>query len=174
MNSTDIAVAIYDSHQKAERAVKTLQRGGFDMKKLSILGKDPHADMHVAGYYNTGDRIGYWGKLGSAWDGLWNLLFGSAFLVIPGIGPVMAGGPVVSWIVGAMEGAMDFVGITAVGAALYTIGIPKDSIVKYESALKSNQFLVIVHGTTGEVSQARDLLQQAGSTDATVHRAPHR
>jgi hypothetical protein len=46
MNTTDIAVAIYDSHEKAERAVKTLQRGGFDMKKLSIIGKDYHTEEH--------------------------------------------------------------------------------------------------------------------------------
>jgi len=49
--------------------VKELQRSGFDMKKMSIVGKDYHTDEHVVGYYNTGDRMKYWGKLGAFWVG---------------------------------------------------------------------------------------------------------
>ena len=47
-------VAIYPSHMAAERAVKELQQSGFDMKKLSIVGRDFHTDEHVVGYYNSG------------------------------------------------------------------------------------------------------------------------
>ncbi|MCL5099408.1 MAG: permease, partial [Candidatus Omnitrophica bacterium] len=47
-------VAIYKSHAEAEAAVKELQQSGFDMKKLSIVGRDHHTDEHVVGYYNTG------------------------------------------------------------------------------------------------------------------------
>ena len=58
-------VAIYKSHAEAEIAVKELQQSGFDMKKLSIVGRDYHTDEHVVGYYNTGDRMKHWGKLGA-------------------------------------------------------------------------------------------------------------
>ncbi|MGS0527163.1 general stress protein [Zobellia nedashkovskayae] len=55
-----VTVAICDSHQKAEKVVKELQQSGFDMKKLSIVGKDYHEEDKVIGFYNTGDRMKNW------------------------------------------------------------------------------------------------------------------
>ena len=45
----------------------------------------------------------YWGKLGAFWGGFWGMLFGSAFFWLPGIGTVLVAGPLVAWIVGALE-----------------------------------------------------------------------
>src|SRR5580698_3290283 len=104
MREQNAVVAIYDTHLGAEEAVKKIQRAGIDMRTLSIIGKDSHTDEHPVGYYNTGDRMKYWGKFGAFWGGFWGLLFGSAFFAIPGIGPVLAAGPVVAWIVGATTG----------------------------------------------------------------------
>jgi uncharacterized membrane protein len=95
-------VAVYDTHTGAEEAVKELQRAGIDMSNLSIIGRDTHADEHVVGYYNAGDRMKYWGKNGAFWGGFWGLLFGSAFFAIPGMGAVLVAGPAVAWIVGAL------------------------------------------------------------------------
>jgi hypothetical protein len=66
MLDTNSVAAIYQTHTQAEEAVKELQKSGFDMKKLSIVGKGYHTDEHVVGYYNTGNRMEYWGKLGAA------------------------------------------------------------------------------------------------------------
>jgi hypothetical protein len=99
-------IAVFNAHTDAEEAVKNLQKSGFDMRKLSIIGKDYHAEEHVVGYYNTGDRIGYWGKLGVFWGGFWGLLFGSAFLVVPGIGPIVVGGPVVGGSLAHLKGPL--------------------------------------------------------------------
>jgi uncharacterized membrane protein len=162
-------VSIFNTHTEAEEAIRELQRSGFDMKKLSIVGKDYHAEEHVVGYYNTGDRVKYWGKLGAFVGGLWGLLFGSAFLFVPGIGPLAIGGPLVSWIIGALEGAVIMGGLSAVGAALYSIGIPKDSIIKYETSLKSNKFLVVAHGSIEEVNKARGILDATSATETAVH-----
>jgi hypothetical protein len=98
-------LGIYNSHTEAEASIKELQRSGFDMKKLSIVGKDYHTEEHVIGYYNVGDRMKVWGKLGAFWGGFWGLLFGSAMFFIPGIGPLIVFGPLVGWIVGTPEGA---------------------------------------------------------------------
>src|SRR5580698_374550 len=78
MSISNSVVAIYDTHEQAEHAVKQLQEAGVDMKSLSIAGKDTHTDEHVVGYYNAGDRMKYWGKVGAFWGGFWGLLFGSA------------------------------------------------------------------------------------------------
>lgn len=79
------------------------------MKKLSIVGKDYHTEEHVVGYYNAGDRMKVWGKLGA----FWGLLFGSAFFVIPGIGPLIVFGPLGGWMVGALQGAAVVGGLSA-------------------------------------------------------------
>ena len=118
MSETNSVVAIYETHTQAEEAVKELQRSGFDMKKMSIVGKDYHTDEHVVGYYNTGDRMMYWGKMGAFWGGLWGMLFGAAFFAIPGIGPILVAGPLVAWIIGALEGAVVVGGLSALGAGL--------------------------------------------------------
>ena len=115
MSELNAVVAVYSTHVEAEEGVKELQHAGIDMRSLSIIGKDSHTDEHVVGYYNTGDRMKYWGKTGAFWGGFWGLLFGSAFFAIPGLGPVLAAGPVVVWIVGALEGAAVVGGLSAIG-----------------------------------------------------------
>ena len=163
------AVAIYNTHVEAEKAVEELQKSGFDMKKLSIVGKDYHTEEHVTGYYNAGDRMKYWGKLGAFWGGIWGLLFGSAFFFVPGIGPLVVGGPLVSWIVGALEGAAVVGGLSALGAGLCSVGIPKDSIVKYETAIKSDKFILLVHGTRDEVGRAKEIIDTSEATEVDTH-----
>jgi uncharacterized membrane protein len=169
MDEKNAVVATFSSHTEAEAAVKELQKSKFDMKQLSIVGKDYHTEEHVVGYYNTGDRMRYWGKLGAFWGGLWGFLLGSAFFWIPGIGPLVVAGPLVSWIVGALEGAAVYGGLSALGAALYSIGIPKDSVISYETALKSDKFLVIAHGTADEVQRAKSILEQTGPVALAAH-----
>ncbi len=171
MTKENAAVAIYNTHTQAEAAIKELQKSGIDMKKLSILGKDYHAEENVLGYYNAGDRMKFWGKLGAFWGGLWGLLFGSALFFIPGIGHIVALGPVGGMIVGALENAVIVGGLSALGAGLYSIGIPKDSVIKYETAVKADKFLVIVHGTKDEVTKAKDIINSTDPVDSEAHYA---
>ena len=171
MSEKNSVVAIFETHNQAEDAVRELQKDGFDMKKLSIVGKDYHTDEHVVGYYTTGDRMLYWGKLGAFWGGFWGLLFGSAFFWVPGIGPLVVAGPLVTWIVAALEGAVMTGGLSALGAGLYSIGIPKNSILKYETEVKNGKLLLVVHGTSEEVENAREILSQTQAT-ITFHGEP--
>jgi hypothetical protein len=62
MTNENAIVAVYNNHAEAEEAVDHLKRAGFDMTKLSIVGKDYHTEENVVGYYNAGDRMKYWGK----------------------------------------------------------------------------------------------------------------
>ena len=165
-NST---VGLFSSHLDAESAIKELEKSGYDMKQLSIVGKDYQTEENVVGYYNTGDRMATWGKYGLFWGWIWGLLFGSAFLIIPGLGAVMVGGPMVSWIIGALETAFVTGGLTAIGGALASIGIPKDSVIRYETALKAHKFMLIVHGTAQEVEKAKDILMENNAEEAIVH-----
>jgi uncharacterized membrane protein len=169
MSKKNAVVAIYNTHTKAEAAINELQKVGFDMKKLSIVGKDYHTEEHVAGYYTTGDRMRYWGKLGAFWGGLWGCLFGAGFFLIPGIGPIVAAGPLVSWIVGGLEGAVVVGGLSALGAGLYSIGIPQENIIKYETAVKSGKYLLIAHGTVDEIAKAKEIVDTSSPTESFIH-----
>jgi uncharacterized membrane protein len=169
MDDTNAVVAVFDTHPEADEAVKELQRSGFDMKKLSVVGKDYHTEENVVGYYNAGDRMKHWGKFGAFWGGLWGLLFGAAFFWVPGIGPVLIGGPLVAWIVAALEGAVVVGGLSAIGAGLFSLGIPKDSIVIYESAVKAGKYVVVAHGTSQDVAKAKDIMSTLKPSKLTDH-----
>ena len=169
MQKTDIAVAVYDSHEKAEAAVRELARAGFDMKSISIVGKDYHTEDQVVGYFNAGDRAKFFGKLGAFWGGLAGILLGSAFMFIPVVGHVVVLGPLASMLVSGLEGAVVGGGASALMGALTTIGIPKDSVVRYETAIKADQFLVSVHASQADVARIQQLLTQAGGTSVESH-----
>ena len=163
------AVGVFRTHQDAEGAIKELQKSGFDMKKLSVVGKDYQTEESVVGYYNTGNRMATWGRYGLFWGWIWGLLFGSAFFIIPGIGPIIVGGPLVAWIIGALDTAVVAGGLSALGGALASIGIPEDSVLRYETALKVDKFVLIVHGTAQEVERAKSVLMQHKAEEAAVH-----
>jgi hypothetical protein len=169
MTKNNSIVAIYKSHAEAETAVKELQQAGFDMKKLSIVGRDYHTDENVVGYYNTGDRMKHWGKMGAFWGGIWGLLFGSAFFLIPGVGPLVMAGPLVGWIVGALAGAVVVGGLSALGAGLYSLGIPKDSVLQYETAVKSGKYVLIAHGSDVETVHAREIISRTNPEALEAH-----
>ena len=169
MNKTDIAVAVYDSHGQAEDAVHKLAKAGFDMKTISIIGKDYHTEQHVVGYFNTGDRVKYSGKLGAFWGGMAGILFGSALMFVPVVGHVVVLGPIAAAIAGGLQGAVLGGGASALFGALSTLGVPKDSVLRYETAIKADKFLVIVHGGGDDILRAHEVLVAAGSDDVQAH-----
>jgi Heat induced stress protein YflT len=169
MSQTSAAVAVYATHDDAEAAIKSLQKSGFDMKKLSIVGKDFQTEEHAVGYYNTGDRVKFWGKKGAFWGGLAGILFSSAFLVIPIVGHIIVLGPLVTSIIGGLEGAAVAGSTSALFAALVGWGIPKDSVIQYENDVKAGKFLVLAQGTRDEVARAKDLLGASKPASVALH-----
>jgi len=162
-------VAVYPQHSDAENAINLLKKGNFNIKKLAIVGQGYHTEDQVIGYYTTGDRMKHWGKTGAFWGGLWGMLLGSAFFLIPGVGPVVVAGSAVAWIVGALEGAAVVGGLSALGAGLVSIGIPKDRALKYENSIKVGKYLLIAHGTAEEAEQARRILANTGAEEINVN-----
>jgi uncharacterized membrane protein len=162
-------VAIYDTHAEAEAAVKELEKAGLDMKRLSIVGKDFYSEEHALGFYTLGDRMKFLGGRGAIWGSLWGMLFGGAIFFIPAIGPIVAMGPLVGWIVGALEGAA--VGATAgvVAAALTGIGLPSESVVKYDINVKAGRFLVLAMGSAEMIEHAHAVLDKTGSRELDTH-----
>ena len=173
MPQLDAIVAVYAQHDSAESAVRKIAESGLDMKNFSIVGKGYHTEEQVIGFYNAGDRVRFWGSRGAYWGGLWGLLFGGMMLTIPVVGPVMVLGHlaavVFAAVSGAVEGAVVLGGLGALGAALFSIGVPHHSVLQYEQALKADGFLVVGHGPAGEMERARTLLQINGPLQIDLH-----
>ena len=79
-------------------------------------------------------------------------------------------GPVVGWLLGALGEAVLVGGLSALGAGLYSQGIPKNSVLKYDTAIKSGKFVLIAHGTTLDATRARDIIR-ATNPEAVEHHA---
>ncbi|WP_420994620.1 general stress protein [Cupriavidus sp. 30B13] len=166
METQNAVTALYDTHVLAEDAVRRLASAGVDMKAISIVGKDYHTEEHVVGYFNTGDRARFFGKLGAFWGGLAGILFGSALMFIPVFGHIVVLGPLAAMVASGVEGAVLGGGASALVGALTAIGVPKDSVLRYETALKADKFLVVVHGDAEAVSRARSVLGDGAASPA--------
>ncbi len=155
---TDKIVAVVDTHKQAEKAVRELVDGGFDINHLSIVGKGYQTEEHATGFYNLSDRVKSWGKAGALWGGIWGALLGSGMFWIPTFGALFVAGPLVTTIVGAIEGAAVTGGAGALGGALASIGVPKDSIIKYESDIKADKYLIVLDLDKSEIELAKSIL----------------
>lgn len=166
---TDSVVAVFPSHDGAESAVRALSAAGLDIKTLSVVGKGYHTEEQVMGFYNADDRITFWGTRGAFWGGLWGLFLGGVFITLPPVGPVIALGYFGAALIAAVESAIVAGGAGAIGAALYSIGIPRDSVISYEAAIKADGFLVMAHGTAQDVARAKDILGTGKPSRLDVH-----
>ena len=169
MENQNSVVAVFDDHVTAEAAVKKLSAAGLDIKNLSVIGKGYHTQEKVVGFYNAGDRIKFWGKRGAFWGGLWGLFVGGLFVTVPVVGQVVVLGYLATMAIGALETAAVVGGLSALSAALYGIGIPKDSVIKYETALKADGFMVVAHGTPDEMARAKAVLGTMSTTSLDMH-----
>ncbi len=169
MENTDTVIAVFAAHPAAEVAIKKLTTAGFEMKNLSVVGKGYHTDEKVIGFYNTGDRIKFWGTRGAFWGGFWGLFLGGLFITVPVVGQVVVLGYIASILIAGIENAFIVGGISALAAALYSIGVPKDSVIEYETALKTDNFLVMAHGPAAEIARAKTILGTVSPTNLDVH-----
>jgi len=173
MKNSDTIIAVFQDHTAAESAVKKLAEAGFEMKNLSVVGKGYHTEENVVGFYNVGDRIQFWGRRGAFWGGLWGLFFGGLFVTIPILGHVIVLGYLASAMIAAVEGAVVVGGLSSLSAALYSIGIPKNSVVQYETDVKADGFLVMAHGTAADIARAHSILNAGNPSRIDVHAARH-
>ena len=172
MTEMNSVVAVFPDHEGAEQAVRQLADAGIDIKQLSVVGKGYHTDEKVIGFYNMGDRVKFWGRRGAFWGGLWGWLFGGVFLAVPIVGHVVVLGYLAAAVISAIEGAAVVGGLSALGAALYSSGIPKDSVLAYETALSADEFLVVAHGSATDMDRAKTVLGTFGQarTEAYEHK----
>jgi hypothetical protein len=158
MNQDTSPAHIFATHALAEEAIQILSRSGFDMHKLSLIGKGYHSEEHPIGFYTMADKIKTWGGAGAFWGGIWGMLLAPAVFLVPGFGLLAMAGPMVSTLIGALEGAVVLGGVGAIGAALTHLGVRKDEVIKYETALKADQYVLLVHGDEQDRVKVKSVL----------------
>ena len=162
-------VGVFNTHESAEAAIRRLSEVSFPINQLSIIGKGYETEEQVVGFFNLGDRVKLWGKNGALWGGLWGLLSAGVFMTFPVIGPVVVLGHLAAMVFGALEGAVVIGGLGALAGALASIGVPNDSVLRYEQDLRAENFLVVVHGSQAEAQRAQGLLASAEASRVEVH-----
>ena len=158
-----ILVAVHRSHLEVKEALDELARSHLSLRQVSVVGADYHTQENVYGYYCTGRRFEAWGSFGAFWSGVWASLTGDGFFFIPGIGPLLMAGPVVGWMVETLETGVMVHGLSPLGAALVTNGVPADGMLRFEIALRHNEFLLIISGAMPAIGEARALVEATGA-----------
>lgn len=169
MTHSDSVVATFENHVDADHAIRKLGASGFAMRNLSVVGKGYHTEEQVIGFYTTTDRLKFWGSRGAMWGGLWGLFFGGLFMTVPVIGHVIVLGYLAAVALSAVEGAVVVGGLSAIGAAIVGIGMPRDSAINYEAAIRADGFLVMAHGTPNEMARAHAILGTSNPTRLDSH-----
>jgi hypothetical protein len=169
MLQSESVIAVFGEDLEIREAVKKLEIAGFPLETLSVVGRKYRAGETIVGFYNIGNRMKFWGKRGALWGALWGLFLGGVSLTIPGVGPIMVLGYLTTIVVSAVEGAIMMGGLSALGAALYSVGVPRDSIIQYEQAVKADGFLVIVHGALEELKRASAILAHGNPSRLDLH-----
>lgn len=158
MSNAEVPFYIFKTHTQADAAIKALGKAGLDVKKLSLVGRGVHSEEVPMGFYSIGDKIKSWGGRGAFWGGVWGLLLAPAVFFLPGLGLIMFAGPVVLALASAIEGAAIVGTASVLGAALSNLGMPKNAIMKYETAIRADHFVLSVHGSTEDNALAASVL----------------
>jgi hypothetical protein len=158
------AFGIYPSNTAAEAAVDKLVAAGFSNQDVSVLMADRQGAKDFAAEKNTtapeGATTG--AGVGGAVGGTLGLLAGIGALAIPGVGPLIAAGP----IMGALAGLGVGGAVGGLIGALVGLGIPEYEAKRYEGRIKEGGILLSVHcDTSDEISRAKDILKQTGAED---------
>ena len=156
-------VAVYPDHEAAERMVRHLHAAGIPMCDLSIIGRGARTMEEPVGFVSAGDYASAGAATGAWFGGLLGLCVGAAFLVLPGIGPIMVAGPLAAALLGGIEGALAGTALGSVTGALVGWGVPKEKALRYETHVIGGKFLVAVRGEPEVIARVQSLLDHDSS-----------
>lgn len=166
-----LIAALFDSPDRAARVVEQLIEHDFPMDQVSLLHRaGGHGDDFLGiSYGDESERIRVWSQQGALWGSLAGLLAGaSGLLIVPGIGALLAAGPIINAIAGAVLGAGVMVGsavATRLGIALHRLGIPEHKLEQLHQSIMDGKTLLLIHcGDQDPQALERRLLWQGAAS----------
>jgi len=162
----EAVVASYRTHSDAEVAVRRLSQDGIPINQISIIGRNFETREDIQGFYRPADAAAAGAGTGAWFGGIFGLMWGAmGWFVIPVVGPLFVLGPLAGMIAGAIGGA----GIGALITGLVAAGVPREQALKYQDRLQAGEFLVVVHGSTGDTARAHEILERTQQTHLQAH-----
>jgi len=162
--------AIFDDRDQATRFVERLVEEDFPMDQISLLHKGGgHGDDPIGIVYrDERERIRVWGEQGALWGALGGLLAGlSGVFLVPGVGAVLAAGPITEALLGALTGAglmAGAAGLTALTHALRQAGVPEEHIEQLRQAIEEGRYVLLLHTTEEEAKRLENQLLLLGAS----------
>lgn len=156
-------VALFRSRNQAEEAVNGLRREGFE-REISVVAKDDKRNNRGnddQGMQMSNDTVTDGTATGGVVGGLAGLAVGAGALAIPGLGPIIAAGPIAGALSGAAAGG--------IGGALVDLGIPQAETKRLEEGIRQGKTLVSVECADDQADRCREILQNSGADEVKIH-----
>lgn len=165
-------IGVFDSKEQAEKAVSQMRNSGFDTNEISIVAKGGKGGGNGgSGNGNSGDdedggtldmdTVADGTTTGGVLGGLAGLALGAGALAVPGLGPIIAAGPIAGLISGAATGG--------VAGGLLDWGIPEERGRYYEGEVRKGRILAVVRAHEQKVGNAAAIMRQNGAKDVETH-----
>ena len=154
-------VALYDDPSDAQRAVQDLVDSGFDRESISILARHVEEGKATPSGNQAAEGAGIGAAIGLVFGGVGGLLVGLGALAIPGIGPIVAAGPLIAALTGAGIGA----GAGAIIGALVKLGIAEEEAHMYAEGVRRGGTLVVVQTSDEMATQAANIMDHHNPAD---------
>lgn len=153
-------IGFFSNRQTAEMAISDLRGQGFNNEEINLVAKEQGTPQRNSKETYDDDIMD--GTLtGSTIGGIGGLIVGSGALMLPGIGPILAVGPIAAAIGGAIAGG--------VAGGLIDWGIPAEASERYEENVKQGDILTVIRTTSSKVNSAAQVLRQNGAKDVETH-----
>jgi hypothetical protein len=159
-----VVMGVCKTRKDVERAVEVLRRKGFSTADISVVAPELSGAQKIVHEEATKAPQGAvtGASAGAVIGGTIGFLAGAGALLIPGIGPFIAAGPILGILAGAGVGGA----VGGVGGALVGLGIPEYEAKRYESYVKNGGILISIHTeNTEEVGRAKRCLELCDATD---------
>ena len=153
-------IGVFNSRADAEKGVNALRSQGFTTEEINIVSKDKNKQNQQGGEYFE-DDITDGALTGGTLGGIGGLLLGAGALAIPGVGPILAAGPIAAALSGAVAGG--------IAGGLIDWGIPAEAGKRYEQQVAQGGILAIIRSDAAKVNQAAQILRQNGAKDVETH-----
>jgi hypothetical protein len=178
MNKYKRSVGLFYSRDEAEAALRTLKDDGFDMNRVNIIAKDADQVTQSAGMDSAQDEgnkapegAGAGATSGAVLGGITGLLIGLGTLAIPGVGPIIVAGEAATAIATTLAGAGIGAAAGGIIGGLIGLGIPEDQAKIYSDRVGRGSYLIMVNGTSDDITRAESILHSHGIEDYGVYNA---
>lgn len=162
-------VGVYDKYEDVIETVEALDKAGIDKELISVIGKGNEKTPNRFEYYKHSQDAAFWGEQGAFWGAIIGFLVGAFMTWLPGVGPVIAAGPLMNALAGLAAGSVLGGSLSALVAVLMDWGLTEAEAKRYEDLVKQGKFLVIVHGDENVMKKVQEVMNNHINMEVKLH-----